>query len=131
MSLGEGSPSVARLGWEGVDDLDCRSGSVSRQSRCGHWILTRSIRRPTPRRLHSKCRESAGGGSQPRSLRRWGLERFGLVHREVIPTVPLHVEYSLTTAGRSALGPVFALCEWAESNYAHAHAQGSGDESPM
>lgn len=54
------------------------------------------------------------------TLRR--LERFGLVHREVIPAVPLHVEYSLTEAGRSALGPVFALREWAESHYEHAAA---------
>ncbi|MCX7523465.1 helix-turn-helix domain-containing protein [Microbacterium sp. STN6] len=54
------------------------------------------------------------------TLRR--LERFGLVNREVIPAVPLHVEYSLTDAGRSALGPVFALRDWAENNYAHARA---------
>ena len=56
------------------------------------------------------------------TLRR--LEGFGLVHREVIPAVPLHVEYTLTDAGRSALEPVFALREWAESNYqlARAHA---------
>ena len=31
------------------------------------------------------------------TLRR--LEGFGLVHREVIPAVPLHVEYTLTNAG--------------------------------
>ena len=54
------------------------------------------------------------------TLRR--LEDFGLVEREVIPAVPLHVEYSLTEAGRSAVGPVFALREWAESHYVHAAA---------
>lgn len=52
------------------------------------------------------------------TLRR--LEDHGLVHREVIPEVPLHVEYSLTEIGRSAVEPVFALREWAESRYAHA-----------
>lgn len=52
------------------------------------------------------------------TLRR--LEGFGLIDREVFPSVPLHVEYSLTEAGQSALGPVFALREWAESHYAHA-----------
>lgn len=62
------------------------------------------------------------------TLRR--LESFGLVHREVIPAVPLHVEYTLTDAGRSALEPVFALREWAESNYplARAHADAAADE---
>ena len=54
------------------------------------------------------------------TLRR--LESFGLVDREVFPSVPLHVEYSLTEAGRSALGPVFALRDWAEEHYAHAKA---------
>lgn len=52
------------------------------------------------------------------TLRR--LEGFGLVHREVVPAVPLHVEYSLTELGRSAAGPVFALRDWAESQYAAA-----------
>ncbi len=54
------------------------------------------------------------------TLRR--LEDFGLVHREVIPAVPLHVEYSLTEAGRSAVDPVFMLRDWAESRYALARA---------
>ncbi|MGY5765154.1 winged helix-turn-helix transcriptional regulator [Brachybacterium sp. DNPG3] len=54
------------------------------------------------------------------TLRR--LEGFGLVHRKVIPAVPLHVEYTLTDAGRSALEPIFALREWAESNYQLARA---------
>ncbi|WP_223908791.1 winged helix-turn-helix transcriptional regulator [Actinomyces capricornis] len=35
------------------------------------------------------------------TLRRLGSH--GLVHREVIPAVPLHVEYSPTDAGRSAV----------------------------
>ena len=57
------------------------------------------------------------------TLRR--LEEFGLVDREVVPAVPLHVEYSLTETGRSAVEPVFALREWAESRYefARAHAE--------
>ncbi|WP_454131975.1 winged helix-turn-helix transcriptional regulator [Microbacterium lacticum] len=61
------------------------------------------------------------------TLRR--LEDFGLVHREVIPAVPLHVEYSLTDVGRSAVEPVFALREWAESRYAFAlaHAERARD----
>lgn len=62
------------------------------------------------------------------TLRR--LENFGLVHREVIPAVPLHVQYSLTDTGRSAVKPVFTLREWAESRYAHADALSASDRSP-
>ncbi|MDC4233742.1 helix-turn-helix transcriptional regulator [Actinomyces sp. B33] len=61
------------------------------------------------------------------TLRR--LEDFGLVRREVLPAVPLHVEYSLTEVGSSAVGPVFGMREWAESHYAHAlaHAERPAD----
>ena len=61
------------------------------------------------------------------TLRR--LEEFGLVDREIIPAVPLHVEYSLTDAGRDAVAPMFALREWADAHYENArrHAGASGD----
>lgn len=40
------------------------------------------------------------------------LQRDGLVHREVFPTQPPSVEYSLTEMGQSLLGPVAALVLW-------------------
>ncbi|WP_425467564.1 winged helix-turn-helix transcriptional regulator [Rhizobium glycinendophyticum] len=40
------------------------------------------------------------------------LQRDGLVHREVFPTQPPSVEYSLTELGQSLLGPVAALVLW-------------------
>jgi DNA-binding HxlR family transcriptional regulator len=46
-----------------------------------------------------------------RTLR--GLETDGLVSREVFPTVPPSVEYSLTPLGRSLLEPLSALADWA------------------
>ncbi|MFE3260229.1 winged helix-turn-helix transcriptional regulator [Nocardia sp. NPDC059229] len=46
-----------------------------------------------------------------RTLR--GLEHDGLVHREVFPTNPPSVEYSLTPLGHSLLGPLSALADWA------------------
>ena len=45
-----------------------------------------------------------------------GLERDGLVERTVHPVVPPRVDYELTRLGRSLLGVVAALEEWAESN---------------
>jgi DNA-binding HxlR family transcriptional regulator len=49
-----------------------------------------------------------------RTLR--GLEVDGLAHREVIPTVPPSVEYSLTPLGESLLHPLSALADWAVEN---------------
>ncbi|MDF5754267.1 helix-turn-helix domain-containing protein [Spongiactinospora sp. TRM90649] len=46
-----------------------------------------------------------------RTLR--GLETDGLVRREVFPTVPPGVEYSLTPLGRSLLEPLSAMADWA------------------
>ena len=46
-----------------------------------------------------------------RTLR--GLEADGLVRREVHPTVPPSVEYSLTPLGGSLLEPLSALADWA------------------
>jgi DNA-binding HxlR family transcriptional regulator len=46
-----------------------------------------------------------------RTLR--GLETDGLVHREVFPTIPPSVEYSLTRLGETLLVPLSALADWA------------------
>jgi DNA-binding HxlR family transcriptional regulator len=44
------------------------------------------------------------------------LERDGLVHRDIYPSVPPHVEYTLTPLGRSLSGRVAAIREWAYAN---------------
>lgn len=44
------------------------------------------------------------------------LEDDGLVRREVFPSVPPSVEYSLTPLGVSLLEPLSALAEWAVNN---------------
>lgn len=46
------------------------------------------------------------------------LQRDGYVHREVFPTKPPMVEYSLTDLGRSMYEPLGALIQWAERNHA-------------
>jgi len=44
------------------------------------------------------------------------LERDGLVRREVFPSVPPRVEYSLTPLGQTLSGRVAAIREWAYDN---------------
>lgn len=46
------------------------------------------------------------------------LEANGLVHRDVQPTVPPRVTYSLTPLGESFAGPLLGLVEWAETHFA-------------
>lgn len=40
----------------------------------------------------------------------------GLVHRESFPTVPPHVEYSLTPLGRDLMERMLPLVEWVADN---------------
>lgn len=44
------------------------------------------------------------------------LERDGLVRREVYPTVPPKVEYSLTPLGETLKEPLGAICRWSEEH---------------
>ncbi len=46
------------------------------------------------------------------------LERDGLILRQVFPTKPPSVEYSLTPLGRSLLDPIELLIDWAERSHA-------------
>nr|WP_221374305.1 helix-turn-helix domain-containing protein [Actinoplanes polyasparticus] len=57
------------------------------------------------------------------TLRR--LEEQGLVDRTVFPSVPLHVEYSLTALGRDACAPLAALREWVVANIERFPAAGA------
>jgi DNA-binding HxlR family transcriptional regulator len=45
------------------------------------------------------------------------LQRDGYVHREVFPTKPPSVEYSITPFGRSLFEPLAELISWAKRNY--------------
>lgn len=45
------------------------------------------------------------------------LQRDGYVHREVFPTTPPSVEYSLTDLGRSMFSALHPLIEWAETHF--------------
>ena len=51
-----------------------------------------------------------------------GLERDGLVHREVFDTRPPSVEYSLTPLGRSLLSHISALANWSIENAEQVNA---------
>jgi len=60
------------------------------------------------------------GDISPRMLAQTlrALERDGYVSREVFPTVPPKVEYTLTELGESLLAKVAPLIRWADDNHA-------------
>lgn len=48
------------------------------------------------------------------------LEADGLVHREVFPVIPPHVEYSLTPLGRTLAPVIRELKKWGDAHLARA-----------
>ena len=46
-----------------------------------------------------------------------GLERDGLLTREIFPEVPPRVEYELTPLGRRFMQPVRGLVTWLQANW--------------
>ena len=69
-----------------------------------------------PRR-HMELRRRLGGVTQKmltQTLRR--LEQSGILTRTEFATEPPAVEYALTPLGETLLGPLGALCTWAEQH---------------
>lgn len=50
------------------------------------------------------------------------LQRDGYIHREVFPTKPPSVEYSLTDLGRSMFASLQHLLAWADANFGEVRA---------
>jgi DNA-binding HxlR family transcriptional regulator len=65
-----------------------------------------------PRRFNDLRRQIDGISQRMLTLSLRQLERDGLVHRTVYPTVPPKVEYSLTPSGVTLLGALVPLVEW-------------------
>ncbi|MEW2355278.1 helix-turn-helix domain-containing protein [Spirillospora sp. NPDC029432] len=91
----------------------CPVGDVFR--RVGDkWSMLLVILLGTRPHRYNELHRAIEGISQrmlTRTLR--GLETDGLVRREVHPTVPPSVTYSLTSLGRTLLEPLSALADWA------------------
>lgn len=66
---------------------------------------------------HGELVEQIGGVSRKvltQTLRR--LQRYGLVDREAHREAPPRVEYALTDLGRTLIGPIEALTDWARAH---------------
>lgn len=50
-----------------------------------------------------------------------GLEQDGLVTRTMYPVIPPRVDYELTDLGRSLLGPITILFDWAKIHQGAMH----------
>jgi DNA-binding HxlR family transcriptional regulator len=74
-----------------------------------------------PRRFNELRRDIPSVSQRMLTLTLRGLERDGMVSRTVTPSIPPRVDYELTDLGRSLLGPVTALADWAIANMPGIH----------
>jgi len=78
------------------------------------WVINLIYALSEGTRRFGQLEREVGGISQKmltQTLR--GLERDGLIERRVYPVVPPRVEYSLTPLGKTLVGPLMALRDWA------------------
>ncbi len=98
---------------------DCRAVSEVLARVGDKWtVLVVSTLGGGPKRFN-EIRRALGSISQRMlTLTLRGLERDGLLTRTVYPSIPPRVDYELTKLGRSLLGPVTGLGQWAIANKA-------------
>jgi DNA-binding HxlR family transcriptional regulator len=78
------------------------------------WVV--GLLRNGPMRFNEMRRGVDGISQRMLTLTLRGLERDGLVTRTVTPTIPPRVDYELTELGRTLIGPLATLAEWAKAN---------------
>jgi DNA-binding HxlR family transcriptional regulator len=87
------------------------------------WVgLVICVLEDGPRRYSEVAREVAGVSQKMLTQTLRSLERDGLVEREVTPSVPVRVDYTLTALGRSLLPVMEAVHAWAERHMDEANA---------
>lgn len=79
-------------------------------------VLVLGLLAAEPQRFNQLRRRIDGLSQKMLSHTLESLERDGLVHRRAIPTVPVTVEYSITSLGRTLADTVDSLRIWAEAN---------------
>ena len=67
-----------------------------------------------PARFNELKRRIEGISATSLAERLTQLERFGVIHRKVVPASPPKVEYSLTAKGQEVYKILCALASWSE-----------------
>ena len=95
---------------------DCPSRQVLDRIGDSWSVLVVSLLAGEPQRYTSLQRRIEGISPKMLTQTLRGLERDGLITRTVHAVVPPRVDYALTPLGKSLLGLVSALEEWAEGH---------------
>ncbi len=108
-------PAKQALAWN-VYDANCPTRLVLNRIADKWTVLVMSSLEQGTKRFSTLQREIGGVSQKMLTQTLRGLERDGLVHRTIYPTVPPKVEYTLTPLGRTLVGLVDAVRVWSEQH---------------
>lgn len=115
-------PALDRIANRGVFDTQCEGHQILNKI-ANKWTILIIYALTQPKKRYSDLKQQIVGISPKmlvQNLR--NLERNGLVKREIYPTVPPRVDYSLTPLGESLAEPLAILGEWAYRHISDVHA---------
>ena len=114
-------PALDRIANRGVFDTECEGHQILDKI-ANKWTILIIYALTQGKKRYSDLKQQIVGISAKmlvQNLR--NLERNGLVKREIYPTVPPRVDYSLTPLGESLAEPLAILGEWAYRHISDVH----------
>jgi DNA-binding HxlR family transcriptional regulator len=99
-------------------DADCPTRLVLDRIADKWAVLVLGLLAEGPVRFNALRRHIGGVSQKMLSQTLKGLERDGLVQRQVFPTVPVTVEYSATSLGKTLAMTLDGIRVWAEAHIA-------------
>ncbi|HIK18807.1 MAG TPA: helix-turn-helix transcriptional regulator [Leptolyngbyaceae cyanobacterium M33_DOE_097] len=106
-------PALDRIAQMNLFDTNC-AGHQMLEHIANKWTVLIVYALTQGKKRYSELKQQIVGISPKMLIQNLrNLERCGLIKREIYPTVPPRVDYSLTTLGESLVEPLAILGEWA------------------
>jgi DNA-binding HxlR family transcriptional regulator len=106
-------PALERIAQMNIFDTSC-AGHQMLEHIANKWTVLIVYALTQGKKRYSELKQQIVGISPKMLIQNLrNLERCGLIQREVYPTVPPRVEYSLTELGETLVEPLAILGEWA------------------
>ncbi|MGK7927866.1 MAG: winged helix-turn-helix transcriptional regulator [Spirulina sp.] len=115
-------PALDRIANRGIFNTDCE-GHQLLEKIANKWMILIVYALTQGKKRYSDLKRQIAGISAKMLIQNLrNLERSGLIEREVFPTVPPRVDYSLTPLGESLAEPLAILGEWAYQHISEVNA---------
>lgn len=115
-------PALDRIANMGIFDTQCEGHQILDKI-ASKWIILIIYALTQGKKRYSDLKQQIAGISPKMLIQNLrNLERNGLVKREIYPTIPPQVDYSLTPLGESLAEPLAVLGEWAYQHISDVNA---------